>query len=97
MSPKTASQTKPVAAAVEDSFYISATQSAGGPRRTLKHNDTFVVLDNNGDMGAAPAAPTDCSTATPAFSRGSNSWSMTRRRCCSAPTCATITRRCSSI
>ena len=55
MSPKTASQAKPVAAAVEDSFYISATQSAGGPRRTLKHNDAFVVCDNNGDIGAASA------------------------------------------
>jgi len=55
MSPKTASQAKPVAAAVEDSFYISATQSTGGPLRTLKHNDAFVVCDNNGDIGAATA------------------------------------------
>ena len=55
MSPKTASQPKPVAAAVEDSFYISATRSAGGPLRTLKHNDAFVVCDNNGDIGAATA------------------------------------------
>ena len=37
----------------EDLFYISATQSASRPRRSLKHNDTFIVLDNFGDMGAA--------------------------------------------
>ncbi len=74
MSPKTATQAKPVAAAVEDSFYISATQSAGGPRRTLKHNDAFIVCDNHGDIGAASERPTGCSTATPAFSRASNSW-----------------------
>ncbi len=55
MSPKTASQAKNVAAAVEDSFYISVTQSAGRPRRTLKHNDAFMVCDDHGDIGAASA------------------------------------------
>jgi glycogen debranching enzyme len=38
----------------EDLFYISATQSASRPRRALKHNDTFIVLDSFGDIGAAP-------------------------------------------
>ncbi len=37
----------------EDLFYISATQSASRPRRSLKHNDTFIVLDSFGDIGAA--------------------------------------------
>jgi len=37
----------------EDLFYISATQSASRPRRALKHNDTFIVLDSFGDIGAA--------------------------------------------
>jgi glycogen debranching enzyme len=54
MSPKTAVQTLPVAATAEDSFYIAATQSASRPRRSLKHNDTFIVLDTHGDMGASP-------------------------------------------
>jgi len=54
MSPKTAAQTIPVAAPAEDSFYISATQSASRPRHSLKHNDTFIVLDTHGDMGASP-------------------------------------------
>jgi glycogen debranching enzyme len=52
MSPKTAAQALSVA--IEDSFYISARQSASRPQRSLKHNDTFVVLDNNGDIGASP-------------------------------------------
>ena len=55
----------------EDAFYISATQSAAGPRRTLKHNDTFVVLDSHGDIGATPEVPTGCFTTTPASSRAS--------------------------
>jgi len=38
-------------------FYISATSSAMRPRRTLKHNDTFVVLDSHGDMGASSGGP----------------------------------------
>ncbi len=37
----------------EGPFYISATQPAGAPPRTLKHDDTFAVLDNTGDIAAA--------------------------------------------
>jgi glycogen debranching enzyme len=54
MSVKTAAQTLPEATPTEASFYIAATRSAGRPRRALKHNDTFVVLDCHGDIGAAP-------------------------------------------
>jgi glycogen debranching enzyme len=53
MSPKTAAQTLADILPAEDSFYISATESASRPRRSLKHNDTFIVLDTFGDMGAA--------------------------------------------
>ena len=53
MSPKTAAQTLPFEAPAEDSFYIAATQSASRPRRSLKHNDTFIVLDTYGDVGAS--------------------------------------------
>jgi len=55
MSSKTAAQKLPADAA-EDAFYISVTQSASRPRRTLKHNDTFVVCDTHGDIGAAAEA-----------------------------------------
>ena len=53
MPPKSAAQTLPVTAPAEDAFYIAATQSASRPRCSLKNNDTFIVLDTHGDMGAA--------------------------------------------
>src|ERR1700722_5715657 len=53
MSSKTATQTLADILPAEDSFYISATESTSRPRRSLKHNDTFIVLDTFGDMGAA--------------------------------------------
>ncbi len=37
----------------EGPFYITATQAAGRPPRTLKYGDTFVVLDSRGDIAAA--------------------------------------------
>ena len=37
----------------EAPFYIPATGPATRPRRTLKHDDTFVVLDTHGDIGAS--------------------------------------------
>ena len=55
MSPKTAAQKVSVTAPTEASFYISATPSATRPRLSLKHNDTFVVLDSHGDIGASEA------------------------------------------
>jgi glycogen debranching enzyme len=56
MSPKTAAQAAPVTVPTEASFYIAATQSAGRPRRALKHNDTFAVFDSYGDIGASSEA-----------------------------------------
>jgi glycogen debranching enzyme len=56
MSPKSAAQTLADVLPAEDSFYISATESASRPRRSLKHNDTFIVLDTFGDMAAAAGA-----------------------------------------
>jgi glycogen debranching enzyme len=38
----------------EAPFYIPATGPATRPRRTLKHNDTFLVVDSHGDIGASP-------------------------------------------
>jgi len=54
MPSKTSIQTHVVGAPTEDSFYISAFQSASRPRRSLKHNDTFIVLDTHGDIGGSP-------------------------------------------
>src|SRR6516164_4762784 len=36
------------------SFYIAATGPEHRVRRTLKHDDTFLVIDAHGDIGAAP-------------------------------------------
>jgi glycogen debranching enzyme len=42
---------------VESSFYIPMTGPAARPRRALKHDDTFVVLDSHGDIGASAGGP----------------------------------------
>jgi glycogen debranching enzyme len=41
----------------ETQFYIPATAPATRPRRTLKHGDTFLVLDTHGDIGASAGGP----------------------------------------
>src|SRR3982750_2876835 len=42
---------------VESPFYIPMTGPAARPRRALKHDDTFVVLDSHGDIGAPAGGP----------------------------------------
>ncbi len=42
---------------VESPFYIPMTGPAARPRRALKHDDTFVVLDSHGDIGASAGGP----------------------------------------
>src|ERR1700756_5879275 len=37
----------------ESPFYIPMTGPATRPRRSLKHDDTFIVLDSHGDLGAS--------------------------------------------
>src|SRR5262245_33769716 len=42
------------AEAIEEApFYIPATGPATRPRRTLKHDDSFLVVDGHGDIGAS--------------------------------------------
>jgi glycogen debranching enzyme len=41
----------------EAPFYIPSTNSAARPRQTLKHGDTFIVLDDHGDLGASSGGP----------------------------------------
>src|ERR1051326_3757361 len=40
----------------ESPFYIPMTGPAGR-RRSLKHDDTFIVLDSHGDIGASAGGP----------------------------------------
>jgi glycogen debranching enzyme len=46
-----------VEAVAETPFYIPATGPSSRPRRTLKHGDTFAVLDAHGDIGASAGGP----------------------------------------
>src|ERR1700724_39617 len=41
----------------EQPFYIPMTGPAARPRRLLKHDDTFIVLDSHGDIGASAGGP----------------------------------------
>src|SRR5436309_6917313 len=41
----------------ETPFYIPATGPATRPRRTLKHGNTFIVVDGHGDIGASAGGP----------------------------------------
>jgi len=42
-----------VEAAEQQPFYIPATGSPTRPRRSLKHGDTFAILDSHGDIGSS--------------------------------------------
>jgi glycogen debranching enzyme len=42
---------------IEQPFYIPMTGPAARPRRSLKHDDTFIVLDSHGDIGASAGGP----------------------------------------
>ena len=44
-------------AAAEAPSYILATGPAARPRRTLKYDDSFIVLDSHGDVGASMGGP----------------------------------------
>jgi glycogen debranching enzyme len=50
---QSAAHAVPAEVSPEGQFYITATQAAGRPPRTLKYGDTFVVLDSRGDIAAA--------------------------------------------
>src|SRR3954469_1645472 len=41
----------------ESPFSIPMTGPAARPRRSLKHDDTFIVLDSHGDIGASAGGP----------------------------------------
>ncbi|MDB5583705.1 MAG: amylo-alpha,6-glucosidase [Bradyrhizobium sp.] len=49
--------TREVEIVSESPFYIPMTGPASRPRRALKHDDTFIVLDSHGDIGASAGGP----------------------------------------
>ena len=49
--------TRAVEQVSESPFYIPMTGPAARPRRSLKHDDTFIVLDSHGDIGASAGGP----------------------------------------
>jgi glycogen debranching enzyme len=51
----TSSQT--IELVLDQPFYIPMTGPATRPRRSLKHDDTFIVLDSHGDIGASAGGP----------------------------------------
>src|SRR5213080_2045803 len=53
MASEPVSQLRSVEQAMESPFYIPMTGPATRPRRSLKHDDTFIVLDSHGDIGAS--------------------------------------------
>src|SRR6476469_5709033 len=48
---------QPVEPVSESPFYIPMTGPAAPPRRSLNHDDTFLVLDSHGDIGASAGGP----------------------------------------
>jgi glycogen debranching enzyme len=57
MASEPVSQLRPLEQASESLFYIPMTGPATRPRRSLKHDDTFIVLDSHGDIGASAGGP----------------------------------------
>src|SRR6201995_127570 len=51
------STSRAVELTLEQPFYIPMTGPAARPRRSLKHDDTFIVLDRHGDIGASAGGP----------------------------------------
>ncbi|MBI5263786.1 MAG: amylo-alpha-1,6-glucosidase [Bradyrhizobium sp.] len=51
------SASRPKEPVAEQPFYIPMTGPGARPRRSLKHDDTFIVLDSHGDIGASAGGP----------------------------------------
>src|ERR1700681_1503561 len=49
--------TAPLDTILEAPFYIPSTGPASRPRRSLKSDDTFIVVDSYGDIGASAGGP----------------------------------------
>jgi hypothetical protein len=75
----------------EAPFYIPATGPASRARRTLKHDDTFMVLDSHGDIGASAGGPDGLFHCDTRFLSRLELLLNGMQPCCSAPMCATTT------
>ena len=76
----------------EATFYIPATGQATRPRRALKHDNTFVVLDSHGDIGASAGgtvrpSPTQRNRASCQRSFGTSRNEPASGRSTTSPTC----------
>src|SRR3984885_16044324 len=49
--------TRAIEVVSESPFYIPMTGPAARPRRSLKHDDTFIAFDSHGDIGASAGGP----------------------------------------
>src|ERR1700709_1423257 len=58
---------RPLEPGSESPFYIPMTGPAARPRRALKHDDTFIVLDSHGDIGASAGGPDGLFNAAPRY------------------------------
>jgi glycogen debranching enzyme len=56
-TPRSSDTAPDLEGAPEAAFYIAATGPELRPRRTLKHGDTFIVVDSYGDIGASAEDP----------------------------------------
>lgn len=57
MNEMTGAGAKMAAPMEETPFYIAATDGASRPRQSLKSDDTFLVVDDHGDVGAVGGGP----------------------------------------
>ena len=48
---------RPLETIQETPFYVAATGIGSRPQCSLKYDDTFLVMDNHGDIGAAEGGP----------------------------------------
>lgn len=49
--------TRPIEIAQETPFYVATTGVGSRPQCSLKYDDTFLVIDNHGDIGASEGGP----------------------------------------
>src|ERR1700704_158637 len=82
---------------LESPFYIPMTGPAARPRRSLKHDDTFIVLDSHGDIGASAGGPDGLFNADTRYLARLELVLTRFSRCCSAPICVTTIPRSRSI
>ena len=72
----------------EAPFYIPATASAARPRHVLKFDNTFIVVDGHGDIGASAGGPDGLFNCDTRYLARLELLLDDLSRCCSARICA---------